>query len=91
MQFNDALMYIQNQIAAVSSEEIDTLILRAMFEDVVMERASEYFEDVGEELVPDTTDWAKVEALLQSKIPDYAQFVQAAAEAFLDEYTADVN
>lgn len=90
MQFNDALMYIQNQIAALSSEEVDTLILRAMFEDVVMERASEYFEDVWEELVPDTTDWSKVEALLQSKIPDYPQFVQAAAEAFLAEYTADV-
>ncbi len=91
MQFNQALAYIQNQIATLSSDELDPIILRAMFEDVVVERASEYFEDVWEEVMPDTTDWAKVELLLQSKLPDYGQFVQDAAEAFLAEYKADID
>lgn len=91
MQFNEALAYIQNQIAILSSDELDSIILRAMFEDVVVERASEYFQDVGEEVLPDSTDWAKMEELLQSKIPNYAQFVQDAAEAFLAEYKADID
>jgi len=91
MQFNEALAYLQNQIATISSDEIDPIILRAMFEDVVVERASEYFEDVGEEVVPDTTDWATMEALLQSKIPDYADFIKTSAEAFFAEYKADID
>lgn len=91
MQFNEALLYLQNQIATLSSDEIDPIILRAMFEDVVVERASEYFEDVGEEVVPDSTDWSKVEALLQSKIPDYNAFIKTSAEAFLAEYSADIE
>lgn len=89
MQFNDALAYIQKQISAISSNEVDLLILRAMFEDIVMERASEYFEDVWEEAIPDVADRTKVEALLQSKIPHYPAFMQAAADAFLVEYNAD--
>jgi hypothetical protein len=91
MQFNEALVYLQNQIATLSSDELDPIILRAMFEDLVVERASEYFEDVGEEVLPDSTDWGKMEELLQSKIPNYAQFVQEAAEAFLAEYRADTE
>lgn len=91
MQFNEALAYIQTTIGTLSSDELDPIILRAMFEDVLVERASEYFEDIGEEVFPDSTDWAKMEELLQSKIPSYPQFVQESAEAFLAEYKADVD
>lgn len=89
MQFNEALVYLQNHIATLSADELDPMILRAMFEDVVVERASEYFEDVWEEVLPDSTDWAKMEGLLQSTIPDYPQFIKTSADAFLAEYTAD--
>lgn len=91
MQFNEALTYIQTTIGTLSSDELDPIILRAMFEDVVVERASEYFEDVGEEVMPDSTDWAKMEELLQSTIPDYPEFIQKSTEAFLAEYTADTE
>ncbi len=92
MNFNQALSYLQTQIQGISpDEELDTLVLRAMFEDIVIERASEYFQDVWQEVLLDSTDWAKIEELLQSKLPDYGQFVQDTAEAFLAEYKADID
>ena len=87
----EALVDLKQQLFTRTPEDIDDMMLRANFEDVLMEQVLPVLSQSDVDAMQEFDTRDQLEWYMMSHVSNYVDILKQSVQVFLDEYDADTD